>query len=115
MKLFVPSCGQKLTLKKDWTFTLFFEYRNFKFVQSIKPEAMKNEWDYDKDEAIMATLPKGTVLTVARVYVRNGDAGEYNSLTFNALQPGKKKGHRFWVKLEDANNIDCEPLEVVTA
>ena len=107
MRLFVPACGQKMTLNKDWTFTLFFEYRNQTFVNLIKPGAMKSSWGHD-DQAIEATLPKGTVLTVARVYIRNGSAGAYNSLTFNAVRPGEKKSYRFWAKLDDVNTIEVE-------
>ena len=50
---------------------------------------------------ITTTLPKGVILVVDRIYIRKG-ANDYSSVTFKA--PELKK--RFWVKLEDANNLN---------
>lgn len=63
------------------------------------------------------SLPKGTVLTIDRIYIRKG-AGEYSSLSFWALIPGDKKRFRFWAKLDDVNRIECSvgsELEIVNA
>ena len=109
MKFFVPACGQKITLEKDWTFTLNFEHRNSSLIEHLKPGTKVN-WG-NGDQAIEATLPKGTVLTVARVYVRNGYAGKYNSLTFSAILAGRKRSLRFWAKLDDVNQMEIETPE----
>ena len=62
------------------------------------------------------TLLAGTVLKVDRIYIRKGSA-EYSSITFFVSESpmpelSSKKGpkRRFWVKLQDANNIEFEPL-----
>lgn len=110
MKFFIPACGQKITLEKDWTFTLYFERRNSALIEYLKPDT-KVGWGSSGDQALEATLPKGTVMTVSRVYIRNGYAGKYNSLTFSALKPGDKKGIRFWAKLDDVNQMEIETPE----
>jgi hypothetical protein len=58
---------------------------------------------------LLATLPKGTQLKFDRIYIRAGVTA-YNSVTFRTTKIGPdKKLHskRFWVKLQDANNIVC--------
>lgn len=72
-----------------------------------------DHWGFDM------TLPAGTVLTVDRIYIRQG-AKEYSSISFYieettiaAIAPKKKgkggfaKGRtRFWAKLADCNRIE---------
>lgn len=65
------------------------------------------------------TLPKDTILNVDRIYIRKG-AGEFDSITFEIfdcpimeMKPKSKKGFRtgrlrFWVKLDNANEIEFE-------
>lgn len=65
------------------------------------------------------TLPADTVLVLDRIYIRKGKDG-FDSITFQVessplvgLKGTGKKGFlsgkvRFWVKLEDANRIECE-------
>lgn len=68
------------------------------------------------------TLPKGTVLSVDRIYIRKG-ASDFSSLTFYVhecplpeLTPAKKGGgfkkgrKRFWAKLDDVNRIRFETV-----
>ena len=77
--------------------------------------------EYERDvypETFDAMLPSGTVLIVDRIYIRKGSE-DYNSVTFRIedcpdkrLAPKKAKGFmkgqaRFWVKLADANRIQC--------
>lgn len=56
------------------------------------------------------TLPKGSVLIVDRIYIRNGGS-EYDSITFRLAETptekpkGKKSLCRFWAKLRDVNQI----------
>jgi len=60
------------------------------------------------------TLPKDTTLVVDRIYIRRGGEA-FDSVTFRI--PKNKKlppelarfgGTRFWVKLNEANNIVCD-------
>lgn len=51
------------------------------------------------------TLPKGTILEVDRVYIRQGNA-RCSSVTFKIRQ--NKKVLRFWAKLEEVNQIHCQ-------
>jgi len=55
------------------------------------------------------TIPAGTLLEVDRIYIRKG-ANDFSSVTFKWVKgEGKnKKTLRFWAKLEDINNIECE-------
>lgn len=63
---------------------------------------------------LRVTLPKGTTLVVDRIYIRRGGEA-FDSVTFRIpknkkLPPelGKFGGTRFWVKLNEANNILCD-------
>lgn len=65
---------------------------------------------------IRVALPKDTVLTVDRIYIRRGGEA-FDSVSFRIpknkkLPPelGKFGGVRFWVKLNDANNIICDAV-----
>lgn len=61
---------------------------------------------------ICATLPAGTPLRCARVYIRQG-VDAYSSITWVVAKECKDKkirGKRFWAKLRDVNNIVCEPI-----
>ena len=60
------------------------------------------ESEYIYDASIIATLPKGTVLTVDRIYIRKG-LPSYDSITFWAKLPDAKKKVRFWAKIIDIN------------
>lgn len=122
MKLFVPACGDRLTLTANWTFALFLETRNMKFAGSrnVLKEHEKGKWHvYEGEEwhSPLAfrpfTLPAGTVIEVDRVYIRatskdgahQGIDNNYDSITFKVVG---EKNSRFWVKLADANTIECE-------
>lgn len=60
------------------------------------------------------TLKKGTILTIDRIYIRKG-AKDYDSISFRINKSNeprfKKKGIRFWVKLDEANNINYKPYD----
>lgn len=64
------------------------------------------------------TLPRGSKLSVSRIYIRCGGAERraYNSVTFSLIKGRKKKGEptpphgRFWAKLYDVNQIVCYPV-----
>lgn len=65
---------------------------------------------------IRVTLPKDTTLTVDRIYIRRGGEA-FDSVSFRIpknkkLPPELAKfgGVRFWVKLNDANEIVCDAV-----
>lgn len=116
MNLYIPEIKTELKLTADWAFMLHHERRNeplFKFLGL----RMWNWSFHDKTHPppVQVSLPAGTVLTVDRIYIRNG-ASDFSSLTFRASIPGKKTvtgsfgktGVRFWAKLNDVNRIQCE-------
>lgn len=128
MNLFIPDISTKFVLTAPWTFTMYMEDRNNKFIG----ELLAHKWDMRKPEKDEdgyykyawnakvlgpVTLPEGTKLTVDRIYIRKGQR-DFNSISFHAYlelysvgsaKPTKIKG-RFWVKLEDANKIQMELL-----
>jgi len=136
MTLYVPDIGDELTLAEDWTFVLHPERRNAKFWERAELPTYSSRYNYtsggtaggeckiiqgpnatvwleDKNGNQFSpnvTLPKGTVLKCARVYIRaRKDLQAYSSLTFTIVKcPEKKLKGRFWVKLADANNMVIE-------
>lgn len=136
MRLFVPNCKTELILTEDWTFRLYFERRCDKLIEAldikrryIDPNAYGGggwAWRYEEGTRAgyqrgvlrheMVTLPKGTVLRVNRVYIRQGTTDTYDSLTFNIktcplkqpANPKKPVKGRFWAKLADVNTMECE-------
>ena len=112
----------ELVLEKDWTFPLYFEYRNeiYGRKQGIKPPRVQrgaHSWETgwrQRDKSVQHTIPAGTILIVDRVYIRKGkDMSKYSSLTFRCYTPptGKAKKPksigRFWAKLADVNRIEA--------
>ena len=53
------------------------------------------------------TLPKGTELKLARIYIKS-KGNKYSSLSFWAKLPNVKKKVRFFAPLKDVNNIEYE-------
>jgi hypothetical protein len=114
MRLYVPEIGTQFRLKAPWTFRLFFEHRNAGFgdVMGITPPGVMPQSYYGgwckRDLHTTVTLPEGTLLKVDRVYLRKG-APKFSSLTFYASHPtAMKKKARFWVKLEDAHDMEFD-------
>jgi hypothetical protein len=114
-QLMIPHLRTELTLSQPWTFKLHAEHRNSDFRQLLgleipysaaATEEQWQAWRKSRDEVYDVTLPAGTVLSVDRIFIRNGMA-EYDSVTFRIRShPDLKKcKSRFWVKLDDANNI----------
>ena len=117
MKLCIPTNGDRLVLTKAWTFGLHHERRNYDFHKKLGhyPDMLDEDeygfarrWCGRNELPHIVTLPKGTILTVDRVYIRKG-IGEYDSITFRIKDgKGPHKSARFWAKLEDVNTIYCE-------
>ena len=110
-KLFIPACGNRITLSKPWTFILYLESRNIKFGQSVGVVGKDVKWSQWEDmedsrgrlKKTEVTLPAGTELEFDRVY------DDYDSITFKVVKDGKAKSkQRFWVKLFDTASIEYE-------
>lgn len=123
MEFYVPTIGDRVYLAEPWTFDLYAEYRNSKFIQ-----ASGYEYRYGRGTPVVGqvTLPANTKLCIDRVYIRGkgDDNRRFDSITFyvdetsderfaNKKQGGKFSGRpRFWVKLRDANKIVCDVVPV---
>lgn len=123
MKLFVPTCGDRIVLAEPWTFLLHLERRNMKFAETsglFKPNKDQSDfgaWDgkafsgvYKKVEAI---FPAGTTLECDRVYIRTfnksavGVENDFDSITWRVMKKDRPERHkRFWAKLSDCNRIE---------
>jgi hypothetical protein len=139
MDLYIPACGDRIQLILPWTFNLYFERRNLKLLQKIG--ALPNHFTfYDRYENLDGTpitpghrgpsrlrhaphaLPSGTLLEVARVYVRNTAKSakaiedNYDSVTWKIITvnprtglPGKASD-TFWTKLDDTRKVVFHPV-----
>jgi len=123
MKLFIPACGDRLTLTEPWTFELWLERRNMKFAANRGLVLKDQEREYAVYEGeryrspikrVEVTLPAGAVIECDRVYIRGYnksrlEAGDdYDSVTWKLVDPvkGKAVRHgRFWTKLSDCNGL----------
>jgi hypothetical protein len=80
MKLNIPALGTKIMLLEDWRFTLYHEYRNSTLIEALGIKF--SGWRENRGLATSAAcVPKGTVLTIDRIYIRKG-AADFNSVTF---------------------------------
>ncbi len=88
-KLFIPACGDRLTLTATWEFTLYLESRNMKFAAEHKLyEAKGGDFygAYDRShnlKKVKATLPVGTVLECDRVYIRTQNKSRVKAASDN--------------------------------
>lgn len=126
MKLFIPPLGTPIRLENDWTFTLHAEHRNVSLGNSFGLATKeRSSWSADwintagkkvssGDPAGEVTLPKDTILTIDRYYIKRG-LNEYDSLTFRIKSSTdiRLKGARFWAKLEDVNKMEAEIIELL--
>lgn len=116
MQIMIPTIGTILTLRVPWTFVLVQEYRNQKFAN----ESLRLGWEgsagwSNEPKTKEVTLPAGTQLKVARIYIRSSskEFREFDSVTFIIVQPtgravkGALKG-RFFAKLADVNTMDVQ-------
>lgn len=118
-KMICAPLGSVITLKEPWSFRLWDESRNEKFIDSIRADGYLlarrpknvNCWEIcDRGEI---TLPVGTVLTISRIYVRQGNK-DFDSISFFVRLASVRRSNgwitgRFWVRLEDANKLSIDP------
>ncbi len=108
MNIFIPTIGTQLILNEPWTFTLYDEYRNWDFWTKYIGEVIdqRNDhwrsWTTRGNKPTPITLPKDTILSVDRIYIRKGNK-EYDSVSFRVLKGSPGPTGRFWVKLEEVN------------
>jgi len=111
----VPDIGTHLRLDEDWSFSLFCEYRNLSLTADVdRITGRSTAWGIGVDLPVVPfTIKAGAVLSVDRVYIRNG-MGEFSSLTFKTVGEIKVEitgievvcqKKRFWVKLTDVNRM----------
>lgn len=109
MRMFIPTIGTEFKLSEDWTFDLYHEYRNEKLLEYFNVKKV-NTYSYgSSSDSTEVTLPKGTVIKVDRIYVKKGNSA-YDSVTVYATIEGEKRKRRFWVKLNDFNQIEGEDI-----
>lgn len=125
MKLFIPACGDRLTLIEPWVFNLYLEYRNVEFAKKrgfIADDSMNRDFYHEGGgrgyKHIKVTLPTGTELECCRVYIRTNsksatsEENDYDSITWRVMRnhPTKESKpetkQRFWAKLADCCNIE---------
>ena len=114
MNLFIPKLGTKIVLTKDWAFTLLGEKRNKTLWDLLSSTSLPtrpwgipfNRYSIPK---LHRTLRKGSVLKFDRIYIRK-EQEHHDSVTFKAevKHMGVWYKVRFWVTLNDANNIEYE-------
>lgn len=115
----IPHVGQELLVLKDWSFRLFNESRNLnlrdKLGLPLPTASLPNAWWENRNHFWNVICPKGTILIVARIYLKQRGktpssmnyGGSYDSLTFRVRTPAdtKWKSARFWAKLDDVNTM----------
>jgi hypothetical protein len=122
MKMYIPNIGDKIQLSKNWQFPCFLERRNYDFIRKMRPDVTlpDSKWGlYREDSQSYAiTLPKGTILRIDRVYIRQ-TATDFASVSFivsrmpgtTAKSDGLRGFGRFWAKLVDVNEIEFKVFE----
>ena len=125
MNVFIPPLGTKLELTQPWTFTVCSEYRNDAFIDVLRHEGYRipdrtvspSSYYHSTQTLGTVTLPVGTLLTMKRIYVRQGQKG-FDSVTFQVkidlVDPSLAKpvmaAGRIWVKLDEVNTIEAKVL-----
>jgi hypothetical protein len=112
MKLVIPRLkADQICLTKAWSFKLYHERRNDGLLIHFDVH-IKHSWRSTTTNFTPARLPKGTLMTVERYYIRQNNE-QFDSVTFMIHEldgsPLKKK-IRFWVKLDEALLMDFKYL-----
>lgn len=105
MKVWIPKCGDAVSLLQPWAFSLCYEGRNGGLYDRIdRPAAGRRR----RGDPILVTIPAGAELVFDRIYVRQNN-DEFASVTFIIKDHPDDSlvGERFWAKLEDVNDIDA--------
>lgn len=124
MKMYIPHLRDRVVLTADWTFKLYDEGRNYSLIDDQWRERARKfgteQYDamYERYSAgeitwyqfthrgkysELHTWPIGTILSIDRIFIKNA-MSEYDSVTFRLVDK-KRKGIRFWAKLDDVNEM----------
>jgi hypothetical protein len=128
MKLFIPACGDRVTLESPWTFDLYlWRRRNVKFALEHKLVDPKfDPWrdGYFRDadgrpqyggrlKSVPFTIPAGAVLECDRVYIRTFSksalevGNDFDSISWKVMRGERPaRNQRFWAKLPDCYEIE---------
>lgn len=127
MKLYVPACGDRITLVAPWSFTLVLEHRNVEFAKTRKvldPSVRKHFtelWSRDSGyRTVPVTLDPGTTLECDRIYIRSFNKSrvqvenDYDSITWKVINDKGKAvpKSRFWTKLPDTYGIEYDGVDM---
>lgn len=125
-KLYVPACGDRITLVEPWVFTLYLESRNIQFARTVGLYNGKNDWGvYQPGSHHLVEkqhmLNAGTVLECDRIYIRatskSADSVDdnFDSISWKVIINNKAAvKQRFWAKLSDCCNIEFNPTTIST-
>lgn len=108
MKMLIPVCGDVIKVAKDVDVELKNIAQNKNFLEKYD-EKLKNVKQINKKKHFI-TLKKGTLLTIDRVYIRQGDSAEYNSITFKINKDKNLPNGRFFLSVSVVNTLDIEFL-----
>lgn len=124
-KLYIPACGDRITLVEPWHINLYLEHRNIKYAQLVGLVPNTQNWSVyvPNTNYQLATAPHiiepGTVLECDRVYIRGtsksaaSSEDSYDSVTWKIVVNGKApRNQRFWVKLTDCATLEYDPASI---
>jgi hypothetical protein len=120
-KLYIPACGDRITLIKPWQFTLYLEHRNTTFAKTVGLITDTGRWGVyhpgtNQLAHVKCTLEEGTILECDRVYIRSTSKSastadnSYDSVSWKVVVNDKPaRNQRFWVKLSDTSKLEYDP------
>ncbi len=125
MRLYIPACGDRITLEAPWSFTLVLESRNVEFAKTRKIIESAPKYGGIRDgrfgyQTVSVTLDAGTTLECDRVYVRTFNKSrvqvenDYDSITWKVINDKGKAvpRSRFWTKLPDTYGIEYGTVDM---
>jgi hypothetical protein len=63
VNFYIPACGDRLILEKDWEFDLYLEYRNTDFAKALDLLPKDDSGHYEKGGGYSAMLLKRPTVT----------------------------------------------------
>ncbi len=110
MRLRIPKTGDAARLTADWQFRLHIDQRNASCHNVMQGSShwAKTNWSAWNEGPFL--LPAGAEVVFDRIYIRQ-DKDEFASVTFIIKDHPTRDdlvGERFWVKLEEANQLELE-------
>jgi hypothetical protein len=125
MKLYIPACGDRITLAAPWSFTLVLEHRNVEFAKTRKIIESAPRYGGVRDggsgyRTVPVTLDVGTTLECDRIYIRTFNKSrvqvenDYDSITWKVINDKGKfvSKSRFWTKLPDTYGIEYDKVDM---